>query len=101
MKKKFAKGPRPRWPADIVVDARAENTPDDDPSLLDPIRGLDAQTQQNQARSTAAEVFLQTCLFPRAALQQAPDEQTLVDLLVKFKRSRANTDPAFEMAQVT
>ena len=99
--KKLAKRPRPLWPADIVLDAPAENPPDDGRSLLRRVDGRDAEIQQQQARSRAAEVFLQTRLFPLAARRQSLDEQTLVDLLVEFKGSRARTEPAFEMAQVT
>ena len=48
----------------------------------------------------ASEVFLQSQLFPLVDGQTQLDENTLVDLLVDFKRRRADLNVEFEISQV-
>jgi hypothetical protein len=63
--------------------------------------GPDVNIRRSQERAMAAEVFLQTCLFPLAEEGSQPDETRLVDLLATFKRARRDLDNGFEMAHVT
>lgn len=49
----------------------------------------------------AAEVFLQSCLFPIVEASLPVDETRLVDLLVDFRHLRPDLDDGFEMAHVS
>lgn len=60
----------------------------------------DEHIRRSQERAMAAEVFLQSCLFPLAEAGSQPDETRLVDLLAAFKRARRDLDGSFEMAHV-
>jgi hypothetical protein len=69
-------------------------------SWLDISMGWDNRTRRIQERAMAAEVFLQSYLFPIAKTSLPVDQAQLVDLLVDFKRMRPDLDVGFEMAHV-
>ena len=100
MKTKNGKSPRPLPPGNHVLDEQMDDFPDARQSWLTRTLGLDQDTRRSQRCAMAAEVFLQTRLFPLVQERQPIDEQTLVELLVDFRRSRGEREMEFEMSQV-
>jgi hypothetical protein len=100
MKTKNEKSVRLLLPGSPVLERQRDNFPDGSQSWLDHSLGLDREALRSQKGAIAAELFLQTRLFPRLEEHQPINEQTLVDLLVDFKRSRGDCEVEFEMAQL-
>jgi hypothetical protein len=100
MKNKHDKGAQPLQSENEVLDGQGERSAIDRPSWLGNALGIDKDTRASQARSMSSELFLQTRLFPLIERQVQVDRQTLVDLLVEFKRSRKDLDVGFEIANV-
>ena len=101
MNAKKGKNQQPLRPGNTVLDSTLKYKAGDERTWLVGTLGLDANTRRSQQRAIAAEVFLQTCLFPLAEAGRQPDESNMVDLLAEFKRSRRDLDNGFEMAQVS
>jgi hypothetical protein len=97
MKTKNERSPRLLPHGDRILDRGLDDVPDTRESWLDEMYH---EKPRSQKRAIAAELFLQTRLFPRVEEGQSLDEQILADLLVDFRRSYKAGDVQFEMAQV-
>ena len=100
MNNKREKGAQPLPSDEEASDGQGEGRTSARPSWLGSALGMNEDTRISQARSMSSELFLQTRLFPLLERRVPVDRQTLVDLLVEFKRSRKDLDVDFEIANV-
>lgn len=101
MNPKIEKNQQPHRLGNAVLDGGITYQRGDERSWLEATLGPDEHTRRSQQRAIAAEVFVQTRLFPLTEKGKPPDETNLVDLLAEFKRSRRDLDNGFEMAHVS
>lgn len=101
MKPKNGKTGRLYQPSNIILESQMEIPAPQRSSWLKSALGLDEETQVRQKLALAAEIFLQTALFPLIDRAEHIDEETLIELLIIFKRLHTELNTEFEMSQVT
>ena len=101
MKSKNGKTGRMYQPANIILDGQMEAVTPVRFSWLAGALGLDEDTRVHQRRALAAELFLQTSLFPLLDRAETIDEDKLIKLLILFKHAHPDLNTEFEMSQVS